>query len=60
MSSSQDQTQSDMDATVLQRLLKQGVAGLFRAQYQLLYVQAGLMQAAEKRDWDVMTAVETF
>ena len=45
---------------VLQRLLKQGVEGLSKAQYQLLYVQPGLMKSSEKADWDIMTAVETF
>ena len=46
--------------TALQKLVKQGAAGLSKAQYQLLYVQSGLVQSEDRHKWDVMTAVETY
>lgn len=44
----------------LQKLVKQGAAGLSKAQYQLMYVQSGLVHIEDKHNWDVMTAVETY
>lgn len=43
-----------------QKLLKQGTHTLSKAQYQLLYVQSGLIQSGDRDKWSVMTAVETY
>lgn len=44
----------------LQKLVKQGAAGLSKAQYQLMYVQSGMVQTEDKHNWDVMNAIETY
>ena len=44
----------------VQRLLKQGADNLRSQQYQLLYVDNGIVQGSQREDWKVLMAAETY
>ena len=44
----------------VQRLLKQGTDTLRSPQYQLLYVDNGVLRGQQLEDWKVLKAAETY
>ena len=44
----------------MQRLLKQGTANLRSQQYQLLYVDGGVLHRQQLEDWKVLKAAQTY
>ena len=47
-------------AAVVQKLLKQGIHNLKSQQYQLLYVDDGVVVGEDQEDWKVLKASETY
>ena len=47
-------------APVVQKLLKQGIHNLRSQQYQLLYVDDGVVHGDEQENWKVLKASETY
>ena len=45
---------------VVQKLLKQGIHTLRSQQYQLLFVDDGVLHGLELEDWKVLKATETY
>lgn len=43
-----------------QKLFKQGISDLKSQQYQLLYVDDGVLHGPELEDWKVLKATETY
>lgn len=44
----------------MQKLIKQGIHNLRSQQYQLLYIDDGVVHAADQEDWKVLKASETY
>ena len=45
---------------LVQKLFKQGIHDLRSQQYQLLYVDDGVLHGLELEDWKVLKATETY